>query len=183
MAGSITKSTGVLKFEKRDERIYSGCSNSSCGWNRHTRLLANLAMTAGEPTGLTSLSYGYADVQVTSAALADGTAATSSGKIITASGSLAGGIKARIFKTSGQTTTQMKTVGQWTEAVATGCMTGPVGIDSTANCTSNTGISNFTTNTQFGLFASTAQLSPAAWLAAFSGFTFSSINLDSDQAF
>lgn len=113
MAGSITKSTGVLKFEKRDERIYSGCTNSSCGFNRHTRLAATLAMTGGEPSGLTSLSYGYADTQVTSAALGNSALTTSSGKIITSSGTLTGGIKSRIFLASGKTIAQMKTVSDW----------------------------------------------------------------------
>ena len=43
MAGSLDKTTGLLRFEKRDERIRSTCTlGSSCGWNRHTRIKAVL---------------------------------------------------------------------------------------------------------------------------------------------
>ena len=89
MAGEITKSTGVLKYEKRDERIRSTCANSSCGWNRHTRILANLTMSGGNPTGVSSFQYAYGNDSVNAAAVLDGTATTSNGTIITAKGAVA----------------------------------------------------------------------------------------------
>jgi hypothetical protein len=181
MAGALNKSTGIMQYEKRDERIRASCSTSSCGWNRHTRISAVLTMSGGEPAGLTSLSYGYSDADV--ADPTDGAAATSNGKLVTASGSLTGGIKARIFQLSNKTVAQIKTPGEWTETVNTGCMTGAAGINDSANCTSNNGISAFATTTKFALIASTAQLSPSAWLAAFTGFNFTSVDTEVDQAF
>ena len=182
MAGTIDKTTGVLKYEKRDERIYAGCVSGSCGWNRHSRILANLTLTSGEPSGLTSLSYAYSDTHV--ADLTDAGATTSSGKLITAIGSLTGGIKARIFIPSGSSTVaQIKDHSTWTETIHTGCMTGTVGINDSADCTSNNGIAKFVTSTKFALVSSSTHLSPAAWLAAYSGFTFTTIDTDIDQAF
>jgi hypothetical protein len=186
MAGSLNKTTGALLFEKRDERIRSTCgaTEGSCGWNRHTRLAATLTMSAaGEPTGLTNLSYGYADTQVKAAAMGNPADTNSSGKIITSSGTLSGGIKSRVFAASGKTTAQLKDFSQWTESVHTGCMTGAAGINDGADCTSNTGIANFTADTKFALYSTSAQLSPSAWLAAFSGFNFTAVDIDDDQAF
>jgi hypothetical protein len=187
MAGSLNKITGALLFEKRDERIRSGCSTGSCGWNRHTRIGAVLTMAAGEPSGLTSLSYGYSDIQVSSAALASpSVVATSGGKVITASGTLTGGIKSRIFATTdnARTVNQMKLSANWGEVVGTGCMTGAAGINNAANCTGNAGLPNFSAdNTKFTLLSTSAQLSPSVWLAAFSGFTFTAVDIDVDQAY
>lgn len=182
MAGSLNKTTGVLLFEKRDERVRADCATSSCGWNRHTRLAANLTLTSGEPSGLTSLSYGYSDIQISAANVSNTALTTASGKLITATGSITGGVKSRIFSLSNQNIAGMKTPGNWAETAGVGCMTG-AGIN-TANCTSNTGIGAFASTTKFALVApSPAHLSPSAWLAAFSGFTFTTVDTDVDQAF
>ncbi len=182
MAGEITKSTGVLRFEKRDERVRSDCTTSSCGWNRHTRIYAVLTMTNGEPSGLTSFSYGYSDIQV-SASTYSGSTNTGYGKVVTAKGALSSGIKARLFNTStGRSLAQMKDVSSYAEQVNTGCATS-AGFNDAANCTSNTGIGLFTSSTKFTLMASSAQTSPASWLTSFTGFTFTDIDLDTDNAF
>lgn len=181
MAGEITKSTGVLKFEKRDERIRSGCTSGSCGWNRHTRLIANLVMSGGEPSDLVSFEYGNGGVWVSSAALADGTATTSNGTVITAKGAIASEIKARMYSASNKTTAQLKTVGQWSETTNTSCVSG-AGVSS-SDCSTQTGIGMFTSSTKFNLFASSAQTSPSTWLSTFSGFNFTAVDLDVDNAF
>jgi hypothetical protein len=183
MAGELTKSTGALKFEKRDERIRSTCTASRCGWNRHTRLMANLSMSNGQPDNLIDFEYGYSDTHVSPTALASGSDASSGGKIITAKGALASQIKARLFRANNKTTTQLKTTGQWTETTNSACASGASGIDDTADCTSQSGIGLFTTDTKFTLFSSPAQTSPADWLTQFTGFNFSSVNLNTDNAF
>lgn len=184
MAGELTKSTGVLRFEKRDERVRADCTTSSCGWNRHTRIYATLGMVAGSPSSLTSFSYGYSNVDIPVTTLAE-TANNGYGKVVSASGVLASGIKARIFLTSsGRSLTQMKTVGQYSETVNTGCATA-AGFNDASNCTSETGVDLFTASTKFTLVPNTGSphTTPAAWLTSFTGFNFTSINLDTDNAF
>lgn len=182
MAGEITKSTGVLKFEKRDERIRSTCDNDSCGFNRHTRLLANLVMSGDEPTGLTSFSYGYADTQ--DKTMTTPPEAWAFSKVITAKGTLATEIKSRLFSVGNKTTAQVKNVAQWAGAEDTNTTcANETGITDT-NCSTQTGIDLFTTDTKFLLYdATNAHLAPGLWFSAFSGFTFTDVVLNTDQAF
>jgi hypothetical protein len=172
MAGALNKNTGVIQFEKRDERIRTGCVDDSCGWNRHTRLYAVLEMDLGEPTDLSSISYGYADV----AANDPTNLTTSSGIIITSSGILASGIKSRLFQASAS----IGTLGSWSETndpTTTGCMDSN-GHD-TAECSiSNLGIDKFSIDTKFALVS--GQTSPTDWLTAFNGFSFLTTDLDVD---
>jgi len=182
MAGEITKSTGVLRFEKRDERIRNTCTNSSCGWNRHTRILANLVMSGDEPTDLTSFSYGYSDTQDTTMTATP--APWASAKVITAKGALASEIKSRLFSVSNKTTAQVKSVAQWAAAedTNTACASASGVIDS--DCSTQTGIDLFSTDTKFLLYDATdSHLSPANWFSAFSGFNFTDVVLNADQAF
>lgn len=182
MAGEITKSTGILRFENRTERVRSDCAASRCGWNRHTRLYAQLTMSAaGEPTGLTSLSYGYADVQADAATVGGGTNGYT--KVITASGPLSTGIKARLFETaSGRTLAQLATVGQYTEVTNTACATSS-GFDDSADCSGNSGIANFSSSAKFTLLSSTSRTTADSWLSTMSGFSFTAVDLDTDNAF
>lgn len=181
MAGELTKSTGVLRFEKRDERVRSDCAASRCGWNRHTRLYAVLTMSNGEPQGVTSLSYGFADIQADAATV--GGSSNGYGRLITASGPLSSGIKARLFETaSSRSLAQVATVGQYSEVTNTACATS-AGFDDAADCTSNTGIGNFSTNAKFTLLSSTSRTSTDSWLSTFSGFNFTAVDLDTDNAF
>lgn len=182
MAGELTKSTGVLKFEKRDERVRADCAASRCGWNRHTRLSAVLTMSSGgEPQGVSSISYGFADIQADAATV--GGASNGYGRIITASGPLSSGIKARIFATTpSRTLAEVATSGQYSETTNTACATS-AGFDDSADCTSNTGIGNFSANTKFTLLSSTSRTSVDSWLSSFSGFNFTAVDLDTDNAF
>jgi hypothetical protein len=181
MAGEITKSTGALRYEKRDERIRASCADSSCGWNRHTRIIANLTMSGGNPTGVNSFQYGYGNTWVPAAAVSDPTATTCNGIVITAKGAVASEIKARMFVANGKTTPLIKTVGQWSETVNASCAshTGVSNLD----CGSELGIGNFSSSTKFNLFAGTAQTTPATWLSNFSGFNFTNVDLDVDNAY
>lgn len=182
MAGEITKSTGVLRFEKRDERVRASCTVSSCGWNRHSRIIANLTMSGGSPTGLNTFEYGYSSVNVSATAIGNGADTSSSGIVVTGKGDLTGEIKARYFSASGKTTAQMQTIGQWAETTNTACASS-TGINDAADCGGETGIANAAGGTKFMLYSSVAQTTPAAWLAAFTGFNFTSMNLDTDNAF
>jgi hypothetical protein len=181
MAGELVKSTGVLRFEQRTERVRSTCSASRCGWNRHSRLYAVLSMSAsGEPEGLTSLSYGYADIQANAATV--GGSSDGSGTLITASGSLSTGVKARFFSASGQSLTQLATVGPYTETTNSACATSS-GFDDSADCSGNSGIAAFSTNAKFSLLSSTSRTSVESWAHTFAGFNFTSVDLNTDAAF
>jgi hypothetical protein len=169
MAGSIDRSTGVLLFEKRDERIGT-CNSNRCGWNRHTRLLANLTMVDNKPTGLTSVELGYADTEANSS--------NHSAKVITAKGSLADGIKARIFTYMGSANSDLKVLANWTGSENTNTLCAKsTGLD-TGSC--GEGIDLFTADTKFLLYSTDAQTTPAAFLADFNGFNFTSVDLDVD---
>jgi hypothetical protein len=182
MVGELTQSTGVLRFEKRDERIRASCTNSSCGWNRHTRILANLTLHDGTPDELNSFEYAISGANVSPTAIADGMDNSSFGYVVTAKGSLTGEIKARFFTASNKTTAQLKTLGQWSEGVNTSCANN-AGINSAGTCATETGIANFTANTKFALYSTVAQTSPSAYLAAYTGFNFTHVDLDVDNAF
>ena len=184
MAGELNKTTGVLRFEKRDERIRSTCTTSSCGWNRHTRLYAQLGLTNGEPSSLTSLSYGYSDVQANASTLS-GSTNNGYGKVITAKGSLSSGLKARLFQTSpGISYSNLQSTGSYSETSNTACATSS-GVNDAATCASESGIANFSSNTKFTLVtgASPTHTSPATWLSSFTGFNYSTVSLDTDNAF
>lgn len=106
------------------------------------------------------------------------------GKTITASGTLSGGIRAKMFSTgSGKSLTQMRTVGTYDADSALGCASSS-GYDTTT-CSSISGISNFSSTTKFSLVpnSSAPHLTPAEWLSQFTGFNFSAVNLDDDKAF
>jgi hypothetical protein len=181
MAGELTKSTGILKFEKRDERVRADCAASRCGWNRHTRLYAVLTMSGGEPQGVSSLSYGFADIQANAATV--GGSSNGSGLLITTSGPLSTGIKARLFQTSsGRTLAEVATASQYSEVTNTACATS-AGFDDGADCTSNTGINKISANAKFTLLSSTSRTSTDSWLSTFSGFNFTTVDLDTDNAF
>ena len=182
MSGEINKSTGVLRFEKRDERIRADCADSSCGWNRHSRIHANLTMTDGEPSGLESFEYANSDTHVDKA---NETSGNHSGQIVTAKGALADEIKAnvRIASVSGGNASYLQTPSNWALPTDhTACFADGV-IDDAADCTTETDITAMTTNSTFILYATPAAAAPADWLADFSGFDFDEIDLDDDLAF
>lgn len=182
MAGELTKSTGVLRFEQRTERVRSTCSASRCGWNRHSRLYAVLSMSAsGEPDGLTSLSYGYSDIQANAATV--GGSSAGYGKLITASGTLSDSVKARIFTTTAnRSLTELATTGQYTEDTNSACASSS-GFDDSVDCSSNSGIGAFSSTAKFSLLSSTGRTSVENWAHTFAGFNFTTVNLDTDNAF
>jgi len=181
MSGSLNTTTGALKFEQRSERIRSTCNASRCGFNRHTRLMADLELNAsGDPEGVDSLEYGYADTQINAAALADPAATTSSARVVTASGEVDSELKGRMFSASG-TTAQIESVEQWSETANTACGSNLVGIVDAACATNSTGIAGFTTDTKFALRG--GHQSAADWLAGFGGFNFTTLDLDDDLAY
>lgn len=188
MAGEITKSTGVLKFEKRDERISNLVDSRDLGWNRHTRLIANLTMSGDTPTGLLSFDYGYADTQDSA----------HSATVVTARGDLATRIKARLFKASQSATADLAVIGNWSSSELTNNFcANQTGMDGTGNnisCGSQGnpgyegGIGLFTADTTFLLYdqglPNHTHKTPLEWLTAFGGFTSStSVNLDEDVAY
>lgn len=181
MAGSIDKDTGALQFEKRDERIRADCADSSCGWNRHTRLYASLDMVDGEPQNLNSFSYVNSDTHV--ADLTDPVATTSQGTLITAQGALAGEIQARTYGVATATVAQIKDPSEWTlQHVADACADAS-GINNGGACDSEMGIEKFATTTKFAMVSTPAHTTPATWLADFGGFNFTSVDVEADVAY
>lgn len=171
-AGSLNRATGEIRYEARFDRI--DCSeNGSCGWNRHIRLYADMSLLPnGDPGELESISLAISNLYGDMV----------SGQLVTASGNLTDGIKARYFfannGTPGQPATNVShfnSVGNWEEVVNTKCYTATsengVGCDA--------GLDKFSSSTKFALTGT--ELSP---LQIFNGLsssmTFTSVNLDSD---
>ena len=171
-AGKLDTSTGDLWYESRVER--ENCSTSSrCGWNRHTRIRAALTMSGTTPTGLSSLSFGYSNIQFTPAQ--SGLAGT----LVTAKGDLTDGIKARLWSISPGSVTGYDTAGNWTETTNTKCYTSA---SETAG-TCGTGLNDFSTNTKFLLHSTDGHSSVTDWLGAITGQTFTEVDIDSDTQF
>lgn len=169
-AGSLDRTTGEVRYEARMDRI--DCSgDSSCGWNRHIRLYADLTMSGGEPGELQTLSLGVANTQDSPA----------SGELVTASGALSTGIKARLWlATDGSSgapadQTDFIPVANWVETVNSKCYTETS--ETAPGC--GAGIGKFTSSTKFAMTGS--ELSP---LQVFDGLTssmsFTSVDLDAD---
>ena len=104
-AGTLNTSTGDLWYESRIER--SACTNTSgrCGWNRHSRIKANLVMSGTTPTDLNTISFAYSNLQFLPGQN------TLGGTLVTADGTLATtGIKARLWQTTGYRRQQITTM-------------------------------------------------------------------------
>jgi hypothetical protein len=182
MAGAIDKTTGVLQFEKRDERIRADCTDDSCGWNRHTRIYASLDMVGGEPQDLNSFSYANSDVHVSDPV---GAQTDNQGYLVTAQGALAGEIQAKVFYRGGVSTTvaELKDESNWTLQHASNACADSNGIDTTGACGSEMGIDVFQNNTNFALFSAASPTSVDDWLANFGGFNFTAVDTDIDVAY
>ena len=172
--GSLDTSTGDLWYESRVERENCATS-SSCGWNRHTRIHAKLTMSGTTPTGLTSLTFAYSNIQFTPAQSGLG------GTVVTAKGSLADGIKARLWSIAPAPDhqTDYDTVGNWAETTNTKCYTS----SSESASTCGTGLDKFSTNTKFLLHSTDSHQAVADWLGAITGQTFTDVDVDSDTQF
>lgn len=171
--GSLDLTTGEIRFEARMDRI--DCTTSgSCGWNRHLRIYADMSLVNGDPTDVESLSFGYSNISATPGQ------SSFSGLLISASGNLTDGIKARLWQATngsgGSPTTKAHyaTVGNWTEVTNTKCYTS----SSEAATTCGAGIGLFTSSTAF-VFAGT-YTSPTAFAEAANGLTFTTVDLNTD---
>ncbi len=179
-AGSFDTSTGDLWYEAREER--DNCTTKDgCGWNRHTRLHALMKVTGNDPTGLVSLTFAHSEITFTPGQSSLG------GLLVTASGALATGIKARLWTpTHGATVgaavtaiSDYSTVANWIENTNTKCYT--ASSETATGC--GTGLAGFTTSTKFALNTTDSHTTVAAWLAAITGQTFTNVDVDADTQF
>lgn len=171
-AGKFDSSTGKLWYEGRMDRI--DCTTSgSCGWNRHIRVYADLSTDGNHR--LEDLSFGYSNIQ--------GPPGQSgyAGAVVTATGNLTAGIKARGWNAtngSGGAPTavaQYDTVGNWSELANTFCYTSTS--DAGTGC--GTGIALFSTNTKFLL--RTGETSPTDFSTTYAGMSYTAVDLNTDM--
>jgi len=178
-AGALDTSTGVLKVEARMHRI--DCETSSrCGWNRHYRLFADMAVEADGSLGtIENMEFAYADI-----ASPPGQNAYN-GILVTAKGNMTDGIKARHWQATSDgagaavtAKTDYGTVSNWVEVPNTFCYTRTQ--DDASTCGS--GDAGFTTNTYFTLYAASAGnvTSASDYFEGFDGLAFTSVSADKE---
>lgn len=176
--GSIDLSTGEIRGEARMERI--DCTESgSCGWNRHWRVYAKMNVVGGTiGDSLESISFAYSNIQSPPGQSSYG------GVLVTTSGDMTNGIKARAFSatngSSGAPTalSQYYTAANWTETANTKCYLG--GDEDATTCGS--GIAGFSTSSAFVLnsSASSAGTSALTFFTSFAGATYTDVNPNSE---
>lgn len=161
-AGSLDFATGELRAEARTDRFNCSPNPGRCGWARHFRVFSELEMSGTNPTGTKSVSFGYSEIY---------NAATDHGSLVTASGSLASGVKARFWASDNLTT--------WTEATNTKCY-GAGGADDLGTC--GPGLVPMSNNTikTFSQVGGSSYSSPQTWFDAYNGFAFTSVDVDQD---
>lgn len=169
--GSFDQSTGVLRYESRMDRL--GClETGSCGWNRHIKMHADLTMSGSTPVDLESISFGYSNISLQSG--------NYSGELVTASGNLTAGIKARSWQgTNGSggapaSMTDLQTISKWSEVANTACYTNVSGTATTCGA----GISGMSSSTAFIMTGSYTL--PMNWFNGFSGATFTTVDVNAD---
>jgi hypothetical protein len=171
--GSLDFSTGILRAEARMQRI--DCPDAgSCGWNRHWRVYANLAVSGTTVTDLNSISFAYSNIQAPPGQGSYG------GVLVTTSGDMTSGIKARAF-TAGDglggapaATSDYYTAGNWTEVANVKCYLN--GSEVAATC--GTGIDGFSTNAYFVLesIGNTAGTTQSDFFSNYAGATFTAVD-------
>ncbi len=172
--GSLDSATGELRYEARMERI--DCTESgSCGWNRHIKLYADLAVSGSTLGDIESISFGYSNIQDTPGQSSPG------GVLITAAGNLTAGIKARLWSATngsgGSPTTRahVQTIANWSETSNSNCYVH--GSDTASTCgAGNTGM---TSSVAF-LLTGGSYTAASAWLTGFTGATFTTANVNAD---
>lgn len=178
-AGTLNTSTGDLWYEARVER--NDCSTSGrCGWNRHTRIRANMVMSGSTPTDLNTIEFAYSNIQFTPGQASLG------GTLITAKGVLSTGIKARLWNwdnSGSPTPADYSDSARWQETTNTKCYSETS--ESAAGCATETGINKPSAgNTKFFLNAATdSHTSVSTWFTGITGQTFSSVNIEADTQF
>ena len=174
-AASYDSSTGVLRFEARHDRF--ACSETgSCGWSRHQRIYADLALSAsGEVIGVDDISATASEIY--SAAMGGGTA---SGTALSLQGNTTTGLRGRGFNVSSSTQAYLKDSARYSESTAVN------------NCFNNSGSSGTgcpagivlpTSNSiAFTQYSGTGYTTPMAWMTGLtSGLAFSSANFTDVQ--
>lgn len=169
-AGSLDLVSGELRYETMMDRI--DCNESgSCGWNRHMRLYADMTLVDGSPADLESISFGYADIQKT----------TPGGTIVSASGDLTTGIKARLWQATNGTShtpagsvSDLAVVSNWEETTNSKCYTD----SSEVGTGCGAGLDLFTVNTKFAMTG--GHTSPISFFGSIAGQTFTSVSLDEE---
>lgn len=180
-AGSLNLTTGELRYEGRMDRL-SCTGDSSCGWARHIRVYADLAMTDGTPTGLESIAFGMSDIQNDNPST--NPQLEYSGRIVTASGNLITGIAATGWNASDgssgppATLTDYNSSVNWLE----------VNPANPAYCFTTTSETASTCGTPPALFSALTPkfifndgggaTTASAFKTAYSGMTFTAIDLD-----
>lgn len=174
---SYDTTTGVLYFEGRHDR-YACTESGSCGWSRHQRIYANLALNAsGDVTGVEDFSGVATDISNMSAPPYQGTA-------VSMKGNLTDGLKARAWTYSNTTEGNLDEKASYTETTAnTYCFTSS---SDTGPCTGNSGIDlPAGTNNKFFMLPSgsggSAYTSPTTWFGSVTGFTFTAADFVDTQ--
>lgn len=170
-AASYDSSTGDLRFEARHDRF--ACTESgSCGWSRHDRIYAKLALSGSDIVGLTSISGIASEIYKNGS---NYNAAVSSIK-----GDLSTGLKARLWQVGTTTTSaDLASASNYTEVSNSKCYTKS---SSSADCSSNSGIALAGSGlVPFTLHPSSGATSTASWLSSYAGMTFTSVNFSDVQ--
>lgn len=182
-AASYDYGTGKLLFESRHDRYHapmtaggSSCG-SSCGWSRHLRLLANMTVDAdGNPTGVVDVEGAFASLGKT-----DDTGTGANAEVDSISGSIASGLKARLWMVN--TEASMASASNFTETVNSNCYVASgasgtgcgAGIDFKANASNNA-------FTQFGTGYGLGYTNPIAWGQGLSsGLSYTTVTFDDVQ--
>jgi hypothetical protein len=166
-AASFDILTGELRFESRSDR-YLCAENSSCGWSRHDRILANVAMSGGVITEVS-------DIQGVSSDIYDGRNGFYSARTSTVKGNLVDGLKARYFHVQGTNVdADLGDATKYSEVVNNRCYTNA---SSQANCGANAGI-DFPQNGlfKFGLHPTTNSTLSLDWAAQLQGLKFNAVS-------
>jgi hypothetical protein len=111
---------GEVRYELRSDRFDDTVDSSSGGFSRHQRIYAKVTNSGTTVTGLTSISA--AQVETYNGAVQGGYG----GQAVTASGTTAGGIKARYFDpnaSSPASKADLEKASNWVETTNTRCYT------------------------------------------------------------
>lgn len=169
-AASLDILTGKLRFESRSDRFL--CAEpSSCGWSRHERILATIAMSNGQITGVSNIEGIASDIYDVQIENGIGQYAA---RIATIKGNLNQGLKTRYYHVASPTNNDLGDNSKYVEVVNNRCHTY---VSDTADCGANTGIQLAAQGAYvFGLHPSANSTSPADWMAQLVGLQFNSVS-------
>jgi len=165
-AASYDLVSGELRYESRSDR-YLCAEVGNCGWSRHDRILATVAMSGGVITGVSNIQGISADVY-------DSRNGTYSARSSTIQGNLVDGLKARYFHVqSTNVDADLGDASKYSEVVNNRCYTNA---SNQANCGANTGL-DFPQNglLKFGLHPTTNATLSLDWAAQLQGLKFNAV--------